>query len=332
METDARITPTFLFAIYNVLSFHVQFCHTNILPLVLRRLRAWRVLSPENKTSDALEDLALDLAALVNNRSCPTEPKTIPPLLKIRWIGPNSGSAMLLDSDINECQVDAQRRDRGSFYPVSPKCLSPPFHEMASYRSGCCACRQPRSLPDKCSAEHPQTPMLSPIPRLVQAANVSRPDGLVMLASRKPPRNAVKHEGDENTPAVPLLTGNILLSRDNSENRTLSLSAHNGIRPAIARTVHTVVQHHHHAPLSHSSFRHNSKPKSSPSLPRQSAFLEAPTTSRSSSSIEVLVISQRRTPSAGTTLKPRAGTKPSPGPVPRDVSKLKTKGKARARA
>ena len=317
------ITPAFLFSISEILSFHFQFCHKNILPLVLRCLRTWRILSPEEKTQHALEGLALDLAAPVNARSCPIEPRTIPPRLRIRWIGVESQSESMPATPLPG-RVLMQQTDRGPSISVSPTCPNVPFHEMASYRSGCCACRRPRN---HCRAENTPGPttLTVNLPPISQTATIPHADLPTMLPP-PPPRKSIrttrKHDNDENVPALPSSAATSLLpSIKIGSGDVPPLSA---LRPAITRKSATT----HQAPLSRSSFSHNSASSNSKStvkssnssLSTQNALIKALVASRSSSSV-VLVTAQPYAPArpaphlafktGPTNLKPRAPPSPS---------------------
>jgi hypothetical protein len=140
-----NITPKFLFALSGVLKTDAQ---ANVLPLILRAFRAWRLLTMEERRQmiENLE-LASELAALSNSRlslNCKQEEN--PRRLRIRWIGRTSEQLLeaVVPSVCNSSLGGQLSSNQGSQPAISAQKTRLPS-DTCCYRSGCSACRKPRN-------------------------------------------------------------------------------------------------------------------------------------------------------------------------------------------
>ncbi|KII86710.1 hypothetical protein PLICRDRAFT_265899 [Plicaturopsis crispa FD-325 SS-3] len=147
-DRTLRFSKDLLFAICDTLCCDTRLAWQVALPAVLRRVCQWRLLPVEAK-GDALEQLALDLAGLVDSRGLglDREVPEFPPRLRVRWIRPKSDAEeeTLTPLPVPTARLNSPRKSQSSPDHV---CQDVRHHEYVQFRSGCCACRQrrPRTL------------------------------------------------------------------------------------------------------------------------------------------------------------------------------------------
>ncbi|KIK97924.1 hypothetical protein PAXRUDRAFT_745593 [Paxillus rubicundulus Ve08.2h10] len=170
-----QFPPALLFSICDVLRHDgsAECSSVSFLPLVLRKLRNWRLLDPVHRyTSAAFQNLALELARIVNEHGvsdCDLE-LSGPPHLRMKWAGSHSLGEnshpepfqSAVRDETNSCSSALQASNEvcsGVVHVVSPR-----HHSVNEFRSGCSACRHPR-------VSFPATPHNPSIPHLARATS-----------------------------------------------------------------------------------------------------------------------------------------------------------------
>ncbi|KIM54607.1 hypothetical protein SCLCIDRAFT_30974 [Scleroderma citrinum Foug A] len=212
------LPPTLLFAICDILRNNGE-CVSghSLLPLVLSKLRPWRLLDQENRcTPDALRSLASELADIRSDPSPPSHPTEVmhaPVCLPALNVALPCTMVNEMVSDENTTLLDPELLGQGENIPwpslgdspcASVLSLSRRNHlklstshhwshrriSSSEYRSGCAACCRPRDS----SSSTPRTPLLplaeiqSSLPR-----TQGETDGLLLRRQSKPSQ----------TPSVP---------------------------------------------------------------------------------------------------------------------------------
>lgn len=154
-STSTSVTPELskdlVLSLSRALASICHFPVEKILPRIIRRLRAWRVLPREEKHStQAFMILAVDLAGLADFLERPCSDLDDPRRLRIRWIGfhPLDATIDTHTKSSSELTPSYLKVDSAMPSPLSvlliPRISNITQPDSAAYRSGCCACRQPR--------------------------------------------------------------------------------------------------------------------------------------------------------------------------------------------
>ncbi|KAF8833403.1 hypothetical protein BDN67DRAFT_752577 [Paxillus ammoniavirescens] len=156
-----QFPPALLFSICDVLRHDssAECSSVSLLPLVLRKLRNWRLLDPLHRyTSAAIQNLALELARIVNEHGASdcNLASSSPPHLRMKWAGSHPGedgqpgpSQSAVRDETNSSSSALMATDEicsGVVHePYQASLVSPRHHSVSGFRSGCSACRHPRA-------------------------------------------------------------------------------------------------------------------------------------------------------------------------------------------